>query len=140
MIRNTNTCSKETADAPINSLSRLRQWPCKISFVPENAPYFDGAELLIAADCTAYAYGNFHSEFMKNSITLIGCPRLNFNNITEKLGAIISGNEIKSVKLLRMEVSCCSQLENGIKELISKSGKEIPFEVITLSTDGKILR
>ncbi len=140
MIRNTNTCPKETSDAVINRASRLRQWPCKIPFIPEAAPYFDGAELLIAADCSAYAHGNFHCEFMKNAITLIGCAGLNSEAIQKKLGAIIAQNDIKGIKVLRMEVSCCERLEKIVKDAVLASGKNVPFEVITLSTDGKILK
>ena len=139
MIKNTNTCPKETSEAVINRASRLRQWPCKIPFVPECAPYFDGAELLIAADCTAYAHGNFHVEFMKNSITLIGCAALNQDLIQQKLSAIISQNDIKGVKILRMEVSCCERLERAVNEALKESGKNLKAEILTLSTDGKIL-
>ena len=140
MIRNTNTCPKETSEAVVNRGSRLRQWPCKIPFVPEAAPYFDGAELLIAADCSAYAHGNFHFEFMKNAITLIGCAGLNSAVIQKKLAAIIAQNDIKGIKVLRMEVSCCERLEKIVKDAIIKSGKHISPEILVLSTDGKILK
>jgi hypothetical protein len=140
MTINTNTCPKETPDATSPRASRLKQWPCKIPFVPEVAPYFDGAELLIAADCTAYAHGDFHLEFMKNSITLIGCAGLNSDVMREKLSAIIAQNEIKGIKILRMEVSCCERLEKIVKDAIIKSGKQIPMEILVLSTDGKILK
>ena len=119
--------------------SHLIQWPCQIKLVPTNAPYFDGANLLIAADCTAYAYGNFHNEFMRNHITLIGCPKLDTVDYAEKLTAIISDNNIKSVKVLRMEVPCCGGIENAVKRALKSSGKFIPWHVITISTDGKIL-
>ena len=119
--------------------SQLMQWPCQIKLVPVNAPYFDGANLLIAADCTAYAYGNFHTEFMRNHITLIGCPKLDATDYSEKLSAIIANNNIKSVKVLRMEVPCCGGIENAVKRALMASGKFIPWQVITVSTEGKIL-
>ena len=115
------------------------QWPCQIKLVPVNAPYFEDSNLLIAADCTAYAYGNFHNEFMRNHITLIGCPKLDMVDYTEKLTAILKNNNIKSVKVVRMEVPCCSGIENATKNALMKSGKFIPWQIITISTDGKIL-
>ena len=119
--------------------SQLSQWPCQIKLVPPNAPYFDGANLLIAADCTAFAYGNFHNEFIRNHITLIGCPKLDAGDYTEKLTAIIANNNIKSVKIVRMEVPCCGGLENAVKRALQASGKFIPWQVVTITTDGKIL-
>lgn len=119
--------------------SRLSQWPCQIKLVPVNAPYFDGANLLIAADCTAYAYGDFHNEFIRNHITLIGCPKLDEGDYTEKLTQIIANNDIKSVKIVRMEVPCCGGIENAAKRALQSSGKFIPWQVITISTDGKII-
>lgn len=119
--------------------SQLMQWPCQIKLVPVNAPYFDGANLLIAADCTAYAYGNFHNEFIRNHITLIGCPKLDEGDYAEKLTQIIANNNIKSIKIVRMEVPCCSGIENAAKRALQSSGKFIPWQVITISTDGKIL-
>ena len=119
--------------------SHLSQWPCQIKLVPVNAPYFDGANLLIAADCTAFAYGNFHNEFMRNHITLVGCPKLDEGDYAEKLGVIIANNEIKSVKVVRMEVPCCGGIENAVKRAILTSGKFIPWQVVTISTDGKII-
>lgn len=119
--------------------SQLSQWPCQIKLVPVHAPYFDGANLLIAADCTAYAYGNFHNEFIRNHITLIGCPKLDEGDYTEKLTQIIANNNIKSVKVVRMEVPCCGGLENAVKRALQESGKFIPWQVVTVSTDGKIL-
>ena len=119
--------------------SQLMQWPCQIKLVPINAPYFDGANLLIAADCTAYAYGNFHDAFIRNHITLIGCPKLDEGNYAEKLTAIVANNNIKSVKVVRMEVPCCGGIENAVKIALQASGKFIPWQVITISTDGKIL-
>ena len=119
--------------------SRLSQWPCQIKLVPTNAPYFDGANLLIAADCTAYAYGSFHNDFIRNHITLIGCPKLDEGDYSEKLTAIIKNNDIKSVKVVRMEVPCCSGIENAVKKALQASGKFIPWQVVIISTDGKII-
>jgi len=119
--------------------SQLLQWPCQIKLVPVNAPYFDNANLLIAADCTAYAYGNFHNDFMKNHITLIGCPKLDEGDYAEKLTEIIANNNIKSVKVVRMEVPCCGGIENAVKRALQASGKFIPWQIITISTDGKIM-
>ena len=119
--------------------SRLAQWPCQIKLVPPNAPYFDGANLLIAADCTAYAYGSFHEDFIKNHITIIGCPKLDEGDYAEKLTAIIKNNNIKSVKIVRMVVPCCGGIENAAKRAIMASGKFIPWQVVTISTDGRIL-
>ena len=119
--------------------SQLSQWPCQIKLVPVNAPYFDGANLLIAADCTAFAYGNFHNDFIRNHITLIGCPKLDEGDYSERLTQIIANNNIKSVKIVRMEVPCCGGIENAVKRALQASGKFIPWQVITISTDGKIL-
>ena len=119
--------------------SQLSQWPVQIKLVPVNAPYFDDANLLIAADCTAYAYGNFHNEFIRNHITLIGCPKLDDEDYADKLTQIIANNEIKSVTIARMEVPCCGGLENAAKRALQASGKFIPWRVVTISTDGKII-
>jgi len=119
--------------------SQLQQWPCQLKLVPVNAPYFENANLLIAADCTAYAYGNFHNDFIRNRITLIGCPKLDEGDYAEKLTAIIANNNIKSVTIVRMEVPCCGGIENAAKHAIKESGKFIPWHVVTISTDGKIL-
>ncbi len=119
--------------------SRLSQWPCQIKLVPVNAPYFENADLLIAADCTAFAYGNFHEEFIKNHITLIGCSKLDNEDYSKKLTQIIAINNIKSITAVRMEVPCCGGLENAVKRAIAFSGKHIPLQVVTISTDGKIL-
>lgn len=121
------------------AVSRLQQWPVQIKLVPVRAPYFDGANLLIAADCTAYAYGNFHNEFIKNRITLIGCPKLDDVDYTHKLTQIISENNIKSVTIVRMEVPCCASIEHAAKEAIKNSGKFLPWSVVTITTDGHIL-
>ena len=119
--------------------SQLRQWPVQIKLVPVNAPYFDGADLLVAADCTAYAYGNFHNEYIRNRITLIGCPKLDEGDYSEKLTAIITNNNIKSVTVVRMEVPCCGGIEFAVKKALQTSGKFIPWRVVTISADGKIL-
>lgn len=119
--------------------SQLMQWPCQIKLVPVNAPYFENANLLIAADCTAYAYGNFHNEFIRNHITLIGCPKLDEGDYAEKLTQILRNNNIKSVKIVRMEVPCCGGIENAVKRALQSSGKFIPWQVVTISTDGKII-
>ena len=119
--------------------SQLRQWPVQIKLVPVNAPYFSGADLLVAADCSAYAYGNFHNIFMKNKITLIGCPKLDSVNYAEKLTEIIRQNDIRSVTIVRMEVPCCGGLEHAVKTALQTSGKFIPWNVVTISADGRIL-
>ncbi len=119
--------------------SRLAQWPCQIKLVPVRAPYFDNADLLIAADCAAYACASFHESFMKGKITLIGCPKLDGVDYAEKLTAIIAENNIKSVKIVRMEVPCCGGLENAAKRAIMASGKFLPWQVVTVTTDGKII-
>lgn len=119
--------------------SQLSQWPVQIKLVPVNAPYFQGANLLIAADCTAYAYGNFHQRFIRNRVTLIGCPKLDQADYAEKLEAIIRENEIKSVTIVRMEVPCCGGLEYAAKEALKASGKFIPWQVVVIATDGHII-
>jgi NAD-dependent dihydropyrimidine dehydrogenase PreA subunit len=119
--------------------SRLQQWPVQIKLVPVNAPYFQNAKLLIAADCSAYAYANFHEKFIKNHITIIGCPKLDDGDYSEKLTAIIKNNTIKSVTIVRMEVPCCGGLENAAIKALQQSGKFIPWNVVTITSDGKIL-
>ena len=119
--------------------SRLSQWPVQIKLAPVQAPYFAGAHLLVAADCTAYAYGDFHNQFIKNKITLIGCPKLDAVNYSEKLTQILAANDIKSVTVVRMEVPCCGGMEYAVKEALKASGKFIPWQVVTISTDGRIL-
>lgn len=121
------------------SSSQLKQWPVQIKLVPINAPYFENANLLIAADCSAYAYGDFHNKFMSNKVTLIGCPKLDDGDYAEKLTAIIRENNIKSVTIVRMEVPCCGGLEKAAVEALKASGKFIPWQIFTISTDGKIL-
>lgn len=119
--------------------SQLRQWPIQIKLMPVNAPYFQGADLLIAADCTAYAYGNFHNDFMKNYITVIGCPKLDNVDYAEKLTQILQNNDIRSITVTRMEVPCCGGLEYAVKRSVDMCGKNIPIKVVTISTDGRLL-
>lgn len=119
--------------------SRLNQWPVQIKLVPVCAPYLNGAHLLIAADCTAYAYGNFHNDFIKDKIALIGCPKLDDADYSEKLCEIIKNNDIKSLTVVRMEVPCCGGIEHAAKEALKNSGKFIPWQVVVISTDGEIL-
>jgi len=126
------TASRQTA-------SQLAQWPVQIKLVPVNAPFFENANLLISADCSAYAYDNFHSEFMRNKITLIGCPKLDEGDYSEKLAAILKNNNVNSVTVTRMEVPCCGGIESVVKKALKESGKTIPWRVVTLSIDGKIL-
>ena len=121
------------------SSGRLMQWPVQIKLAGVQAPYFKGCDLLIAADCTAYAYGNFHNEFIRNHITLIGCPKLDEGDYTEKLAAIITNNDIKSLTVARMEVPCCGGIEHAAREALRASGKLIPWQVVTISRDGIIL-
>lgn len=134
---NREACDCNTSSVPVNS--QLRQWPVQIKLVPVGAPYFSGANLLVAADCTAYAYGNFHNEFIRNRITLIGCPKLDEGDYTDKLTAIIKGNDIKSVTVVRMEVPCCGGIENAVKRALMASGKFIPWRVVTVTTDGRLV-
>jgi ferredoxin len=119
--------------------SELRQWPIQLKLAPMNAPYFHNVKLLIAADCTAFAHGNFHQEFMKNHVTLIGCPKLDSVDYTQKLTDILTRNDIQSVKVVRMEVPCCGGLEHAVKQAMQASGKWIPWQVVVLSTDGDVL-
>lgn len=130
-------CSCKTESTPV--ASQLSQWPVQIKLAPINAPYFNGANLLIAADCTAYAYGNFHQDFIRNRVTLIGCPKLDAVDYVEKLTAIIANNDIKSVTVVRMEVPCCGGIEFAVKRALQASGKFIPWSVVTITTDGRIV-
>ena len=132
--------SQESARSnPVSAESQLGQWPCQIKLVPVNAPYFDGAKLLIAADCSAYAYARMHDEFIRGKITIIGCPKLDSVDYSEKLTQIIQNNNIQSVTIVRMEVPCCGGLEMAAKKALQSSGKFIPWQVVTISIDGKIL-
>ena len=129
----------ETASTPAAITSQLSQWPVQIKLAPVTAPYFNGAKLLIAADCTAYAYANFHQDFIKGKITLVGCPKLDAVDYSEKLTEIIATTDIKSVTIVRMEVPCCGGLEHAAVTALKNSGKFIPWQVVTISIDGKIL-
>ena len=129
----------EPAAAPTMAPSRLRQWPVQIKLVPMEAPFFDGAKLLIAADCTAYAYAAFHERFIRGHITLVGCPKLDSVDYSEKLTEILRRNDIREVTVVRMEVPCCGGLEQAAKRALQASGKFIPWQVVTISTDGRIL-
>ena len=119
--------------------SQLCQWPVQIKLAPVNAPWFDGADVLVAADCTAYAYGNFHQEFIRGRVTLVGCPKLDSVDYAEKLTEILRNNMIRSITVVRMEVPCCGGMENAVKRALQLSGKSIPCNVVTISTDGRIL-
>ena len=120
--------------------SQLRQWPVQIKLAPVNAPWFDGADVLVAADCTAYAYGNFHQEFIRGRVTLVGCPKLDSVDYAEKLTEILRNNAIRSVTVVRMEVPCCGGMENAVKKALQLSGRSIPCNVVIISTDGRILK
>lgn len=129
----------ENISEPARTASCLSQWPVQIKLAPASAPYFADANLLIAADCTAYAYGSFHEDFIKNRITLIGCPKLDEGDYAEKLTQIIALNEIKSITIVRMQVPCCGGIENAAKHALQASGKFLPWQVVTISPDGTIL-
>ena len=132
--------SEELAQPMYTSVpSQLQQWPVQIKLVPVNAPYFHQSDLLIAADCTAFAYGNFHADFMKNKICLIGCPKLDEGDYADKLTAIIQQNQIQSITVVRMEVPCCSGIVNAVKTALLQSGKMIPWQVAVVSTDGQLI-
>ena len=122
-----------------NAVSKLQNWPVQIKLAPVNAPYFNGANLLIAADCTAYAYAGFHQDFIRNKVTLIGCPKLDQVDYSEKLTEIIQNNNIQSVTIVRMEVPCCGGLEMAAKKALQSSGKFLPCQVITISIYGNII-
>ena len=131
--------AKEYDEAEVKKKNRtaLAQWPVQIRLVPVSAPYFDNASLLVAADCAAYAYGNFHEEFMRSKVTVIGCPKLDNVDYSEKLTAILKANNIKSVTVARMEVPCCGGIERAVITALQNSGKMIPWQIVTFSTDGR---
>ena len=135
------TIAHEESAAACNTeaVSRLSQWPVQIKLVPTRAPYFDGAKLLVAADCTAYAYARMHEQFMRGKVTLIGCPKLDAVDYSEKLTQILRTHEIRSVTVVRMEVPCCGGLEFAVKTALQSCGKLIPWQTVTISVDGKIL-
>lgn len=127
------------AKAMVPAESQLRQWPCQIKLIPVNAPYLDQAHLLVAADCTAYAYAGFHQDFMQGRVTMIGCPKLDDINYADKLTDILRMHEVKSITILKMEVPCCNGIVNAVKTAFQNSGKLVPWSVITLGTDGRII-
>lgn len=129
-----------TPTASVYMPSQLNNFPIQLKLVPVNAPYFDGADLLIAADCTAFSYGSFHNDFMKNRITLIGCPKLDAVNYAEKLTQIFQYNNIRSITVTRMTVPCCGGLPFAVKNALAMSGKDIPLHVVTISPDGRIIK
>ena len=132
--------AREQTETPRSgAVSRLSQWPVQIKLVPASVPYFDGAKLLIAADCTAYAFAAFHERFIRGRITLVGCPKLDAVDYAEKLTEIIRSNDIRSVTVVRMEVPCCGGLEQAARVALQQSGKFIPWQIVTISTDGRIL-
>ena len=138
-IQRKEASETETTSSTQNQVSKLQNWPVQIKLAPVNAPYFNGAKLLIAADCTAYAYAGFHQDFIRNKVTLIGCPKLDQVDYSEKLTAIIQNNDIQSVTIVRMEVPCCGELEMATKKALQNSGKFIPWQVITIGIDGNII-
>ena len=128
----------DEAPAAARAESQLRQWPVQIKLAPVRAPYYDGAHLLIAADCTAYAYANFHQDFIRNRIALIGCPKLDAVDYAQKLTAILAGNDVRSVTVVRMEVPCCGGIEQAARRAMQASGKALPLQVTTITTDGRV--
>ena len=127
------------ADRFVSHPSRLEQWPCQIKLLPTTGDFYKGAKLLIAADCTAYAYANMHEDFMKGKITMIGCPKLDEGDYTEKLTEIISNNDIASVTIVRMEVPCCGGLQRAAENAIRNSSKFLPWQVVTISRNGEVI-
>ena len=130
---------QDSPSVSVYQQSQLRQWPVQIKLAPVNAPWFDGAKLLVAADCTAYAYANFHQDFIKGHITLVGCPKLDAVDYAVKLAEILRSNDIHSITVVRMEVPCCGGIEYAVKRAMQDSGKCIPWDVVTISTDGHIV-
>jgi ferredoxin len=139
LVRAPAIAASVTGDLPVAPTSALVNWPVQIKLVPVNAPYLKNAALLIAADCTAFAYADFHRRFMTNKVTLIGCPKLDEGDYSEKLTAILRANDIRSVTVLRMEVPCCAGIAHATQQALLASGKMIPWHVVTISTDGAIL-
>jgi hypothetical protein len=131
--------SEQIDEAMASAPTCLRQWPVQIKLVPPQAPYYENADLLVAADCAAYAYGNFHAAYMKNKITLIGCPKLDGVDYTEKLGVILKTNHIRSATIARMEVPCCGGLEDATRAALQGCGRVIPCTLAVVSTDGRII-
>ena len=139
MMRLDSTDVPPTAPAAGKPVARLAQWPCQIKLVPVRAPFFEGAKLLIAADCTAYAYAGMHEDFMRGKVTLIGCPKLDEGDYTQKLTEILRENDIRALTIARMEVPCCGGLQRAAEQALRASGKFIPWQVVTISRDGRIL-
>ena len=137
-VKTFSRCESATEAQAEGPISELRQWPVQIKLVPLNAPYFENAHLLIAADCAAYAYAGFHGKFMKNKVTIIGCPKLDDTDYSAKLGEIITGNNIKSVAVVRMEVPCCGGIEQAAITALRNSDKFLPWQIYTLTTSGRI--
>ena len=131
-------CPGSACQSVQTTFSQLRNFPVQIKLLPPNAPYFDGADLLIAADCTAYAYGNFHRDFMQNRVTMIGCPKLDAVDYAEKLTQIFKHNNVRSVTVTRMTVPCCGGLSYAVKTAVENSGKDIPLRIVTIGPDGEI--
>jgi len=129
----------EAPAAAVPQQSQLKQWPVQIKLAPVNAPWFDGAKLLVAADCTAYAYANIHQDFIRDHVTLVGCPKLDMTDYSIKLADIFRRNDVRSVTVVRMEVPCCGGIEFAVKKALQESGKFIPWSVVTISTDGRIV-
>ena len=138
-MKRDNAQASPATNEKVNATSELQNWPVQIKLAPVQAPYFDGAKLLIAADCSAYAYASFHQDFIKGKVALIGCPKLDAIDYSEKLTGIIANNDIQSVTIVRMEVPCCGGLEMAAKNALQNSGKFIPWQVVTISIDGEIL-
>ena len=139
MKQNTIQAYEQALTPRTPPVSRLAQWPCQIQMVPANAPYLDGANLLIAADCAAYAHAGFHQDFMRGRITLVGCPKSDSAELTVKLTEILEQNHIQSITVVRMEVACCSAMEAAVKKALQASGKDTEWQIVTLTTDGKIV-
>ncbi|MTV47383.1 ferredoxin [Heliobacillus mobilis] len=134
-----NVSASANAGDGFNAESQLRQWPCQLKLVSPRAPFFDNCHLLIAADCTAFAYVGIHQDFMQNKITLIGCPKLDAVEYAEKLTEILNAHDIQSLTVLRMEVPCCGGIVNSVKKALTVSGKVLPWQVVTIGTDGRIV-
>jgi hypothetical protein len=129
-----------SAPQPATATSELRQWPCQIKLVPVNAAYFDNCQLLVAADCTAFARADVHAAYMRGKITIIGCPKLDAVDYAEKLIAILSAHEIRSITVLRMEVPCCGGIVDAVRRALAASGKVIPWQIVTIGTDGDVIQ
>ena len=134
-----HTPEKTQSSPEAEAQSQLAQWPCQIKLMPLQSPYYQGADLLIAADCTAFSYASFHERYMRGKVTIVGCPKLDAIDYTEKLSAIIAMNDIRSVTVCRMEVPCCGGLQRAVENALDASGKKLPFEVVTFSVRGEVL-